>query len=238
MTLLPSDAKYFGFIDNKIPFNHEWDFTWSLTFALTGQPYYQCAFCTFLTTDSTKLSGIGGHYLGYLGFDDYLLDEFGVPITTEDGTFISVSENNPNILAIAFDTTGYFGLSGTYWKGVSPDNVKPNSIIVRNSEDLLYYEELSAVSSDFFLTSLAPNYQTIRFRWVNAGSKLYVDLKVDGTYKNMINIPINVDIFDTDKTIYPAFTFCAPISSTLLNDATMLLTNFHTQGHTGAATYE
>lgn len=236
--VLPTDAKYFGFLDNKIPFNYEWDFTWSFTFALTGNSTDQCGFCTFLTTDTSKLSANPGHYLGYLGFEGYLLTDEGIPIVTDEGKFIAVSENNPNLLGIAFDTTGYFGLSNTTWSGVGQSSIKKNSIIVRNSEQLLYYEALSALSSDFFILSSGPVYQTLRFRVANAGTKLSVDRMKDGVYETLVSLPITMDIYNQNQVIYPAFSFCAPLSSSTSNDVTLFLKNFHVQGNTLPATFE
>jgi hypothetical protein len=68
--LIPVNAKYFGFVDNKMPYNSHWDITWSFQFCLSGDEH---GFCTFLTTTPTISSGIPGHYLGYLGDIPYIL---------------------------------------------------------------------------------------------------------------------------------------------------------------------
>ena len=214
--LLPSDAKYIGFVDDKIPFNSNWDIVWSFSYALTGS---QHGFCTFLTTNSSLTGGIPGQYLGYLGES---------PNYTTNG-----------VLSIAFDSTGYFALSSNSNSGVSVVDVIPNSLIIRdNSDQVIYNQSLSSLDTEFLISETPKTYKTLRFRLSNGGRMLYIDYKgFQKKYKNLLSLPISFDI-STYNTLYPGFTFCSPISSASLQPSTLFLKNFHTQGCMLDPTYE
>lgn len=237
---LPPDAKYFGFIENKIPFRSEWDLTWSFTYALTANPEDQCGLCTFLTTDSSKISGYGGQYLGYLSDENnnnYLLTESEIILTTEDEVPL-VTYFNTNVLAIAFDTTGYFALSSDYYNGVGLNEVKKNSLIIRNSDSVLYNIALSSLTEEWTIASIDKIFKTLRFRFANEGTKLSIDYSLSGSeYKTLTSLPIDISI-DDGSILYPAFSFCTPLSSTTSSTATMFLQNFHVQGNSQPPTFE
>lgn len=238
--LLPVDAKYFGFVENKIPFRSEWDLTWSFTYALTANPGDQYGFCTFLTTDSTKISGYGGQYLGYLSDDNivnYLTTESSIILTTEDEIPLITSLNS-NILAIAFDTTGYFALSSDYYFGTGISNIKRNSLIIRNSDSVLYNIPLSSLTDEWTISSITTDFKTLRFRLANGGTKLSIDYSLSGSeYKTLTSLPINLN-FDNGAIFYPAFSFCTPLSSNTSSTAKMFLQNFHVQGNSQPPTFE
>lgn len=208
--LLPVNAKYFGLIDSKYDFNPHWDITWSFSYALTG---IQHGFCTFLTTSSTLVSGFPGQYLGYL--------------TT--GTIPNGS------LAIAFDSTGLFALSSSTRTGISVNNVKPNSLIVRIGNNLIYNEYLSG----FNISESSKTFKTLRFRLSNGGKKLYIDHKTDSTeYKNLIFLSLTSFSISATPFLYPAITYSSPISSNSATPSKFWLKNFHTQGNINTPTYE
>jgi hypothetical protein len=242
--LLPVNPKFYGFVDKKIPYNPHWDISWSFAFALTGT---QHAFCTYLTTNPSVSGGIPGQYLGYLGSSEFILDETGDFIQSEDGQNIiyddstsSITQYNQNgILSIAFDSTGFFALSSRDNTGLSLDKIKKNSLIVRDSgNNIIFNETLSSLDTSFFLSSAIKSYQTLRFRFSNAGKMLYIDKKTEMVdYKTLASIPISYNV-NFIPSLYPAFTFCSPVSSNSITPSTLFLKNFHTQGCNYNPTYE
>lgn len=242
--LLPSNSKYYGFVDKKAGYNPNWDIVWSFSFALTGT---QHAFCTYLTTNPNISAGIPGQYLGYLGSSEFILAENSQIILTEnneelsydDITSTSSTEGTNGVFSIAFDSTGYFALSSENNSGVRLDQVTKNSLIIRDSTaNVVYNKPLSSLDTSFFLSSSAKSYQTLRFRFSNAGKIIYIDYKSDLTaYKNLLTLPISFNINNT-PILYPAFTFCSPISSSFITPSTLFLKNFHTRGSASEPTYE
>ena len=196
---LPLSAKYHGFVDSKTGYNSHWDITWSFTYALTGTEH---AFCTFLTTNPELEGGIPGQYLGYLGINQYLLDENGSVITDEFGDNILIegygslsSYNTSGILAIAFDSTGYFALSSAENSGVSVGDRTINSLIVRDPNNrVICNVALSSLDTGFHLASSVKTYQTMRFRLGNAGRKLQIDYRAtDLKYINLTTLNVSVN---------------------------------------------
>ena len=234
--LLPANAKKFGFVDTRYPYNPHWDINWSFSFALTGSEH---GFTTFLTTDTTVISATGGQYLGVLPIDyeypnilsedsEDILDEDSMDILYDDISLIPI-----NILTIAFDTTGKFALSAGGNPGAT--QIKPNSLIIRDyKSNIIFYESLSTLSTRFFLTSSIHVFQTLRFRFANSGSKLSIDFKqTDSDFITLTSLSINIPI---DNPAYPGFSFCSPVSS-LTTPSTLYLKNFHSQGNTSPPTY-
>jgi hypothetical protein len=238
---LASSAKYFGFVDPKMSYNAHWDITWSFTFALTGSEH---GFCTFLTTNPLLSTGLPGQYLGYLGNYPYILTESGEYLLTESGerltyeaTTLSAYDTN-GVLAIAFDSTGYFALSDADNSGLPINDIKRNSLTVRNNNGVVCHDALSALDTSFFLSSSVKNYQTLRFRLAN-GDKLYIDYKKgNADYKNLKTVSLSNFSIDENLILYPAFSFSSPISSISIKPSTLWLKNFHTQGNTSEPTYE
>jgi hypothetical protein len=210
--LLPNDAKYLIIGDFDKNYNAHWDITWSISYALTGSEH---AFCTYLT-ESIPVSSVPGHYLGYT-------NAYGTP---------------NGFLAIAFDTTGYFAVSSTYASGISPDNRKINSLIIRNGENLIYNEQLSSINPSFNFTELNKTFKTLRFRVANGLTKLYVDYKTTGDYVNLIQIPLSGYNINNIGTIHPILSYTAPVSSSVSPDSTIFLKNFNIQGYDSPPTYE
>ncbi len=210
--LLPIDAKYLIIGDFDKDYDPHWDITWSISYALTGTEH---AFCTYLT-ESVPVSSVPGHYLGYV-------NEYGDP---------------NGFLAIAFDTTGYFAVSSTYASGISPDNVKQNSIIIRNGQNLIYNQHLSALDSSFEFTETTKTFKILRFRVANAMTKLYVDYKTTGEYKNLLQIPLSGYNLATISEMHPVLSYSSPVSSATSPDSTIWLKNFNIQGNDSPPTYE
>jgi hypothetical protein len=207
---LSSNAKYFGIVDYKKPYNLNWDVVWSFTYALTG---IQHGFCTFLTTSPT-ITGLPGQYLG--------------------------CNNNNFILSIGFDSTGYFALSSPLRSGILLPEVKPNSLIIRDSlNKVVFNERLSSLNTDFILSSSIKTYQTLRFRYSNAGRKLNVDFKLDDEkYSNITSLSISSLNITDNFIVYPGISFCSPVSGLNIQPSTMFLKNFHTQGEIKDPSYE
>jgi len=210
---LPVNAKYLGFIDPKKAYNTNWDITWSFTYSLLGQ---QHAFSTFLSTSSTQVSGIPGHYLNQ-------------------------PDSGGQFLTIAFDSTGLFAYptlsSGR--NGVALSAIIPNSLIIRNkANDILYNGALSALSTKFTLSSAVDYYQALRFRVANGYTKLIIDFKTDGNYINLLTLPISGYTPNSTDVVYPGFSYTSPVSSSVISPSVFRLKNFHTQGNTIAPTYE
>jgi hypothetical protein len=208
---LSSNAKYFGIIDPKKAYNLNWDVVWSFTYALTGT---QHGFSSFLTTSPTITSGLPGQYLG--------------------------SDNLNMIISIGFDSTGYFALSSPLRSGISLSSTIPNSIIVRDSNNsIIFNKALSSLDTSFILSSSIKTYQTLRFRYSNAGKKLSIDFKkLNNKYSTLTSLNIaNLNITD-NLSVYPGFSFCSPISGLTITPSTMFIQNFHTQGNTLSSTYE
>ena len=219
--LLPIDAKYFGF-----------------QYSLSGT---QHGFCTFLTSNNSLSSGIPGQYLGYLVVDPYILDETSTPLTTEGGEFLTYEdgiEESRGVVAIAFDTTGYFALSNITNPGVSIEETKPNSLIVRDSnKNVVFNETLTDLDSDFILTE--NSFKTLRFRYERCGKRISIDWRKDGTYfRNLTTIELNSSRDKINVKLYPSFCFSSPISSSILTPSTLKLKNFHVQGMSGNPNYE
>lgn len=233
---LPAQYKSIGFVETINPYNINWDLNWSFTFALTGIEH---GFTTFLTGTPSSLSGYPGQYLGYLQTNDfYILSEAGETITDENGDPVLWDNGSRNLLCIAFDSTGKFALPIGENTGVDLSATKPNSLIIRNHlNDVVFNERLSSLSTEFFLASSKPNFQTLRFRLCNAGRFLHIEYRKneDISYSSLTSIQINIPV--NDYTVaYPGLTFCSPISS-ITTPSTLFIKNFHTQGNTKPPTY-
>lgn len=270
--LLPADAKYYAFVDEKLVYNPHWDINWSFTYALSGS---NAGFCTFLT-NIIPSAGWPGHYLGYSGnlnLSAYIIGDDGEYILTELGQRLllesanlgdeflitNLSEEiitdlseeiiigtgeitNNGILAIGFDSTGLFALSSSTRGGVGLGSIRQNSLIIRDAfDDVIVNVQLSAISSEFILLSDGGNvYQTLRFRYSQAGNKLSIDFKTptDTNFKLLTSIVTELVIPQNYSDVYVGFSYCSPISSLSASPATMRLRNFHTQGNSAIENYE
>ena len=133
-----------------------------------------------------------------------------------------------------FDSTGLYGLSGRDGRdGVGEHQIKKNSISIRDYfHDLVFYEHLSAFSPTFSLTS--DEFQTLRVRYANLGTKISIDKKVDTKYHTLttIELPFRLKEFNNLDNIYVGYSFCTPISTqnTALSVGSFFLKNAHIEG--------
>jgi len=249
--LLPSNAKYIGFVDSKKDYNPYYDITWSFTYSLTGEEH---AFCTFLTALSTLSAGIPGQHVGYLGSTstysitsiNNILTEDNLDIFDESGGFLmdeslgilsSGSVGTNGLMAICFDSTGLFALSSSSYGGVGINNIKKNSLIIRQGTNVIYNESLSSLDTSFQLASATKFPKILRFRYANQGKKLYIDWKYPQiNFKNLLTLTCDLSLVG-NPIVYPAFSYTSPVSS-LTSPSTLWLRNFHTQGVENTPTYE
>lgn len=236
--MLPANAKYYAFVDTKLTYNPHWDINWSFEYALYTS---EGGFCTFLT-NFPPVTGWPGHYLGFSGnaaLSSYLATEDGEYIITENGERILVDTEtgigNNGILAIAFDSTGLFALSSATRGGVGLGSIRSNSLVIRNAYDeVITNVQLSALSNEFVLLSTGGlYYQTLRFRYSQAGNKLSIDFKKRGstTFKLLTSIVTPLVVPGDFPDVYTGFCYCSPISSNSIPPGIMRLKNFHTQGN-------
>jgi hypothetical protein len=233
--LIPANAKYISFVDDKKEFNPHFDIVWSFKIALSGTEH---GFSTFLS-NSTDIIPYRGHYIGLPIESESLDTESSINIVTEYGNNLtSEIALSSAILSIAFDTVGYAALSTPFIPGLRRSEIKRNSITIRDdSREVIYHEALSALSTEFVMSSSRKYWNTLRFKVSNIGTKLDIDLKTTDKYKNIVSIPINIQIQYNDK-ILPGFSFMSPLSSNLIQPSTLFLNNFHIQGKTQEPTYE
>lgn len=233
--LIPSNAKYINFLDDKNQFNPHFDITWSFTIALTGTEH---GFSTFLSNSKTFLPNLG-HYLGLPLEDENLITENYINILTESNDNIAIYDSLSSvILSICFDTTGYTALSTPFISGLRYGDIKKNSITIRDdNREIVYHDALSSLDTEFMMTSSKKYWQTLRFKFCNVGTKLEIDLKTTDAYKTILSLPVHIKM-DLNSPIYPGFSFMSPISSNSIFPSTLFLKNFHTQGSTKSPTYE
>jgi hypothetical protein len=239
---LPANAKYFAFVDNNNQYNPSYDITWSFQYALTGT---EAGFCTFLTSQTQSTSALPGQYLGYscsLPASAFLATESGEFILTEDYNRIvlegNVGTDTVGDICIAFDTTGLFALSSSTRGGVNLNQIKRNSIIIREgSDNIIFYETLSSLNSSFSILSSAKSYKTLRFRYANTDT-ISIDFKynTDSSYRTLTSVYIG-NYLTYKNGLKAGFTFCSPISS-LNTPSTLFFKNFHVQGTAQEETVE
>tara|TARA_R110002051_G_scaffold49801_2_gene96963 strand:- start:753 stop:1646 length:894 start_codon:yes stop_codon:yes gene_type:complete len=257
---LPNDARYYSFVETKRKYNSNYDIVWSLQYKLPEntstnnevlnieQPEnYQLGFTTFLTTLSSPISALPGQYIGdsdpaWILSGGKLTTEDLFPLLTEDGEFIEVEsrELSGTLLKIAFDTTGLYGVEGRDGRpGVGVDYRKRESLILRDyNHNVVYNEHLSAISTSFSTLS-TDTFRTLRFRYVNLGQKLYIDYHDSDTttYSSLttIDLGFRLENYSNLDNIYCGFSFTTPVSTTAVNLSAkeFFLSNFHTEGYVG-----
>jgi hypothetical protein len=204
--------KLYGFVDSKYDYNPHWDIAWSFTFALSGTEH---GFTSFLSQNNTTLSCFGGESLGYYS-----------------------NTNIANgIFAVAFDSTGRFALPIGPHPGVALSAIKPNALIIRDSNnEVILNETLSSLHKDFVLTQPNKKFQTIRFRYINGGKKISIDYRV-GTSSYITLTSVALTAPNLNLPLYPGFTFCSPINS-VIDPSLMYVKDFHTQGNINTPTTE
>ena len=255
---LPNDARYYSFIETKRKYNSNYDIVWSFQYKLPSrtvqydlinieQPDYQVGFSTFLTTLSSPISALPGQYLGdsdpaWILSGGVINTEDGQDLLTEDGQYIEVGsrELSGTLLKIAFDTTGYYAVSGRDGRpGVETFDRKRESVILRDFDhNVVYNEHLSSISTSFSALS-TDTFRTLRFRYVNLGQKLFIDYHDSDTttYTTLttINLGFRLENYSNLDNIYCGFSFTTPVSTTAddLSAKEFYLRNFHVEGYEG-----
>jgi hypothetical protein len=260
--VLPVDAKYFVFIERKKWFNSNYDICWSFQFAITANDMDQQALLTTFLCDSYNLTAYPGQYGGYNPYSPYLLtenkeylltdniqrfilepesspeyvfNELGDYILTETGDIsaeVATYANGSSLVGIGFDTTGLFALSSDLRSGVSLNDIKTNSLIVRNElGDVIFNESLSNIDSEFILLSTSKAYQTLRFCVTNNGTKLSIDYRPENsvTYIPLTSFTIDIGSYNS-PFVYMGISFSSPVSSSTGIPATLFLRNFQFEG--------
>lgn len=245
--LLPSDARYYQFVETDLSYNSNYDIVWSLQFKLpVDNAYnsnYEYAFGTFLTSLTGELSALPGQYVGdsdplLISRQIQLLTEQTPTsaITTEGEIDIAVDSTtlSGQLIKVVFDSTGLYGLSGRDGRsGVGEHQIKKNSISIRDYfHDLVFYEHLSAFSPTFSLTS--DEFQTLRVRYANLGTKISIDKKVDTKYQTLttIELPFRLKEFNNLDNVFVGYSFSTPISTQtpVLSVGDFFLKNAHIEG--------
>ena len=255
---LPNDARYYSFTETKRKYNSNYDIVWSFQYKLPSrtvqydlinieQPDYQVGFSTFLTTLSSPISALPGQYLGdsdpaWILSGGVINTEDGQDLLTEDGQYIEVGsrELSGTLLKIAFDTTGYYAVSGRDGRpGVDTFDRKRESVILRDFDhNVVYNEHLSSISTSFSALS-TDTFRTLRFRYVNLGQKLFIDYHDSDTttYTTLttINLGFRLENYSNLDNIYCGFSFSTPVSTTAvdLSAKEFHLRNFHVEGYEG-----
>jgi len=245
--LLPSDARYYQFVETDLSYNSNYDIVWSLQFKLPGDSVYnsnyEYAFGTFLTSLTGELSSLPGQYVGdtdpllVAGQTQLLTEQTPTSaITTEGEIDIVVNSTtlSGQLIKVVFDSTGLYGLSGINGRGgVGEHQIKKNSISIRDYfHDLVFYEHLSAFSPTFSLTS--DEFQTLRVRYANLGTKISIDKKVDTKYQTLtsLELPFRLKEFNNISNVFVGYSFSTPISTQtpVLSVGDFFLKNAHIEG--------
>ena len=245
--LLPASARYYQFVETDLSYNSNYDIVWSLQFKLPGDNHYnsnyEYAFGTFLTSLTGELSSLPGQYVGdtdplLTSVQSQLLTEQTPTsaITTEGAIDIAIDNTSLSgqLIKVVFDSTGLYGLSGRNGRsGVGEHQIKKNSISIRDYfHDLVFYEHLSAFSPTFSLTS--DEFETLRVRYANLGTKISIDKKVDTKYQTLttVELPFRLKVFNNLANIYVGYSFSTPISTqnTALSVGNFFLKNAHIEG--------
>jgi hypothetical protein len=133
-----------------------------------------------------------------------------------------------------------FALSSESRPGVGLNNIKRNSLIIRDINDnITLYEELSNIDPAFAIMSSNKVYKTLRFKYTNT-DKLTIDYKIEGsnTFVELTSVNINSNP-DSISFLRPGFSYSSPVSSpSSLRTALLYLKNFHVQGTENLTTVE
>ena len=245
--LLPASARYYQFVETDLSYNSNYDIVWSLQFKLPGDNAYnsnfEYAFGTFLTSLTGELSSLPGQYVGdtdpllVSGQNQIITEQTPTSAITTEGEIDIVVDSTTlsgQLLKVVFDSTGLYGLSGRDGRsGVGEHQIKKNSICIRDYfHDLVFYEHLSAFSPTFSLTS--DEFQTLRVRYANLGTKISIDKKVDTKYQTLttLELPFRLKEFNNISNVFVGYSFSTPISTQtpVLSVGDFFLKNAHIEG--------
>ena len=255
---LPDNARYYNFVETKRNFNANYDITWSFSYyfpasSIQSHNNYQLGFATFLTSLSSTLSALPGQYLG--GQDpaiwlNSLNTEAGEALLTEGSEIVRLEnfELSGILVKVAFDSTGLYALTGRtgQWApsgdgrrsgvGLETDCFREALVVRDFKHNVVANAPLSTMSTTFSTLS-TDTYRTLRFRYINLGKKLHIDVRESDTttYSLLTTVNLNFSIADlgNQDNIYVGFSLCTPISteSYALSAGNLYLRNFHIEGY-------
>ena len=255
---LPDNARYYNFVETTKSFNSNYDITWSFSYyfpasSIQSHNNYQLGFATFLTSLSSTLSALPGQYLG--GQDpaiwlNSLNTEAGEALLTEGSEIVRLEnfELSGILVKVAFDSTGLYALTGrTGQWAPSGDGRRPGvgletdcfreALVVRDFKHNVVANAPLSTMSTTFSTLSTDTYRTLRFRYINLGKKLHIDVRESDTttYSLLTTVNLNFSIADlgNQDNIYVGFSLCTPISteSYALSAGNLYLRNFHIEGY-------
>jgi|TARA_R110001583_G_scaffold46172_6_gene145105 hypothetical protein len=255
---LPDNARYYNFVETTKSFNSNYDITWSFSYyfpasSIQSHNNYQLGFATFLTSLSSTLSALPGQYLG--GQDpaiwlNSLNTEAGEALLTEGSEIVRLEnfELSGILVKVAFDSTGLYALTGRtgQWApsgdgrrsgvGLETDCFREALVVRDFKHNVVANAPLSTMSTTFSTLS-TDTYRTLRFRYINLGKKLHIDVRESDTttYSLLTTVNLNFSIADlgNQDNIYVGFSLCTPISteSYALSAGNLYLRNFHIEGY-------
>ena len=251
--LLPDSAKYYTFISTKKKYNSNYDITWSFQYKLPQANIpnggsYQLGFTTFLTSLAAPVSCLPGQYLGdqdpeYILSAHALLTETPEVLKTENDSTILLQHGilSGTLVKIAFDSTGLYALTGRDDRpGYHDTQLHRQSLVVRDFEhNVKVNAPLSSISTSFSTLS-TDTYRTLRFRYINLGRTLNIDIRESDTTTytllTSINLGLRLNSVSNLDNIYCGFSFCTPISTTdtTLSADNFFLRNFQVEGYEGS----
>jgi len=255
---LPANARYYNFIETKKNFNSNYDITWSFSYyfpntSIQTWTNYQLGFTTFLTTLSSPVSALPGQYLGdqdpeYILSANALYTEVPEVLKTENDSTLLLETGilSGSLLKIAFDSTGFYALTGRDDRpGYNNEQLHREALVIRDFDHNVLANAplkdiaVESTTSTGFSTLSTNTYRTLRFRYVNLGKKLHIDLRESNTTTYSLLTTINLDysigsVSNLDN-IFVGFSLCTPIStdSYALSAGNFYLRNFHIEGHEG-----
>tara|TARA_R100001509_G_scaffold128498_1_gene81900 strand:+ start:6595 stop:7458 length:864 start_codon:yes stop_codon:yes gene_type:complete len=249
---LPSNARYYKFIETSKRFNSNYDITWSFEYKLPNSNIpdsdnYQLGFSTFITNLSAPLSSLPGQFLGDQDSAVSLsavslLTETPASLLTEGGNTILVQGGSLSgeIVKIAFDSTGMYALSGRDERpGVGPHLINRESLVVRDVLRNVRANSPLSTISNIFSSIPTDTFRTLRFRYVNLGQKIHIDFRDSNTTQftllTTINIEPRLEAFDNLNNMYCGFSLSTPVSTldTGLSAKDFFLRNFNVEGFVG-----
>ena len=255
---LPTNARFYSFVETNKKFNSNYDITWSFQYKLpaasiwpeSDSDTYQLGFTTFLTNLSSPLSSLPGQYLGDQD-PEFILSAHALLTETDPESIMTESDStillesailSGMLVKIAFDSTGLYALTGRDDRpGYNDTQLYRQALVVRDFEhNVKANAPLSSLSTSFSTLS-TDTYRTLRFRYVNLGRTLNIDVRESDTttYTLLTSIYLGFrldNVANLDNT-YCGFSLCTPISTTSeygLSADKFFLRDFQIEGYEGS----
>jgi len=257
---LPANARYYNFIETNKYFNANYDITWSFSYyfpntSIQTWTNYQLGFTTFLTSLSSPVSALPGQYLGdqdpeFILSANALYTEVPQILKTEGDSTILLETGilSGSLLKIAFDSTGLYALTGRDDRPGVNSTLKchRDALVIRDfNHDVLANTPLKDVAvastANTSFSTLSTNvYRTLRFRYINLGRKLHIDIRESDTTTfsllTTINLNYSIGSVANLNNIFVGFSLSTPISTDnyALSAGNFYLRNFQIEGHESA----